>query len=147
MDAVRFPGSVKCKRPRMTDRSGRTWDQCAVVDAAGVKLTGYLDTSWGHYFYFMDGEQWRKARVDKFMTGFDNTADFSAHVKAKSIRVKPEHIQEQHSEGEDGYWIELKKGWCWAGDYEGCVHCIHEPTKTKALREKVQRCNCKSCQS
>ena len=72
----RFRGSVKCKRPRMTDHRGRTWDQCDVIDAQGVKLTGYLDTTWGHFFYFFTGTEWPKASIDRFMQGRDNTADF-----------------------------------------------------------------------
>ena len=73
-----YPGSVACNRPKMSEHRGRTWDYCTVIAIDDSKVDGYLDTSWGQWFYFKPfGEtQWRKARVDRFMTGVDNTADF-----------------------------------------------------------------------
>ena len=75
-----FPGSTKCKQPKMSDHRGATWDSCKVIDVKGNTHNGYLDTSWGNYFYFMEGTLWRKARIDKFMDnnspGLQNIADF-----------------------------------------------------------------------
>lgn len=75
-----FPGSSKCGRPKMSDHRGATWDSCRVIDINGADHNGYLDTSWGQYFYFMEATLWRKARIDKFMdnnsTRNHNIADF-----------------------------------------------------------------------
>lgn len=73
-----FPGSMKCHRPKMRDHRGATWDQHKIIDAKGGEHTGHLDTSWGQFFYFPHDGQWRKARIDRFMNGSDNTADFSS---------------------------------------------------------------------
>jgi hypothetical protein len=72
-----FPGSVKCAKPRMRDHRGATWDFHTIIDTKGNRHTGYLDTSWGQYFYFQYGTQWRKARIDRFMNGSDNTVQFT----------------------------------------------------------------------
>jgi hypothetical protein len=80
-----FPGSVKCKKPRFSNRSGKTWDACEVIDVNGKMYEGWLDTSWGHYFYFRDHKhEWRKAKIIDFM--FDtrsNKADFRPLPKNK----------------------------------------------------------------
>ena len=73
-----FPGSTKCARPKMLDHGGATWDRHKIIDAKCGEHTGYLDTSWGQYFYFPHDGQWRKARIDRFMTGSDNTVIFSS---------------------------------------------------------------------
>lgn len=71
-----FPGSVACKSPKFSEHGGRTWDQCRVVAKDASEHTGYLDTSWGQYFYFRAGGCWRKAKCVDFMGTNDNTADF-----------------------------------------------------------------------
>lgn len=66
---------------------------------------------------------------------------------ATPMKLRKEHIHEQWSEAGsgDGYWISLKTGWKWAGDPLGAVHCIHEDTKTAAMREDVMPCDCDDC--
>jgi hypothetical protein len=51
----------------MTNHRGRTWDQCTVIMPDGSLETGFLDTTWGFYFYFecADG-RWRKGDIHKF---------------------------------------------------------------------------------
>jgi hypothetical protein len=75
----------------MTGHRGATWDRCTVIDVFGVEISGYLDTSWGLYFYFpygQDGDScyhWRKAKNDIFMNSphfdYSNTADFRIKTK------------------------------------------------------------------
>lgn len=64
-----------------------------------------------------------------------------------SRKLAREHIEKEWSEAglDDGYWVSLKRGWCWAGDPLGSVHCIHEPTRKAAMRERVRKCNCQDC--
>ena len=71
-----YPGSVKCRKPKMKDTSGRTWDCCKIFALDGTEHEGFLDTSYGHWFYFKDGDQWRKAKIDVYMSGLENVADF-----------------------------------------------------------------------
>lgn len=61
------------------------------------------------------------------------------------IKVLPIHIAEEWDEGEDGYWIQLKKGWKWEGDPIGAVHLIHEPTRKLAHLEQIMPCDCEDC--
>ncbi len=76
MSAI-FPKSTACSRPKMSCHRGRTWDTFTVIDAAGNKLDGHLDTTWGHYFYFRtSADTWRKARVLDYLTGRELVADF-----------------------------------------------------------------------
>ena len=74
---TRFPRSVACKKPTFKDHRGRTWDICDVIAGDGSKHNGWLDTSWGTWFYFEVEGKWRKARCDEFMIYLNNnTADF-----------------------------------------------------------------------
>ena len=53
-------------------------------------------------------------------------------------------IQSEYRE-EGGYWIDLKPGWCWRGEW---THSIVEDTKRQAyrtLRSEVVKCECKEC--
>jgi len=53
----RFPkGIFKSRRPRMTNRRGRTWDRFGLIMSDGSNHTvgAHLDTTWGSYFYFQD---------------------------------------------------------------------------------------------
>lgn len=79
------PGSVACNKPKMRDKNGRTWDQCDVILSDGTKIVGYLDTSWGHYFYFQLEGAWRKGKMDTFdkpTQGFINIFEFPQQKKA-----------------------------------------------------------------
>jgi len=68
----------------MSDKNGRTWDQCKVILTDGREITGYLDTTWGHYFYFdlasgvrkMSRKDWRKAKIDVFFLDKELVAKF-----------------------------------------------------------------------
>lgn len=72
-----FPGSVACKPPKFSEHRGRTWDKCDVIATDGSRHDGWLDTSWGMYFYFRADGAWRKAKCDDWMASLDcNTADF-----------------------------------------------------------------------
>jgi hypothetical protein len=83
IQAPPFPGSTKCKEPKRTDCSGRTWETCDVIDAMGVLHVGYLDTSHGHFFYFPWNGTWRKASIDVYMDTVDlrNVADFRKRLE------------------------------------------------------------------
>lgn len=52
----------KCKRPKIRDYAGRTWSRLnKKID--GVEVEFYLDTTWGHYMYFIHADTWRKIPV------------------------------------------------------------------------------------
>lgn len=76
-----YPRSVKCKRPKFRDNvGGRTWDLCVVIDGNGSKCDGWLDTTWGQYFYFVQyvtptQYEWRKAKLSLF-DAKENVFDF-----------------------------------------------------------------------
>lgn len=74
-----YPGSIKCQKPKMSS-SKATWDSCIVVGVDGKEIEGYLDTTWGHYFYFNTEDGWRKAKIDQFMSGSENKAIFKYDV-------------------------------------------------------------------
>lgn len=61
------------------------------------------------------------------------------------MKINQEHIKEEHSEGENGYWIILKPGWKWNGDPMGSVHAIHESTKRQAWKQAIVPCDCQDC--
>jgi hypothetical protein len=72
-----FPGSVACRRPRLSEHRGRMWDECDVIATDGSRHRGFLDTTWGTWFYFQVAGAWRKAKCDDWMPSLDdNTADF-----------------------------------------------------------------------
>jgi len=51
----------KCKKPLFKDIHGRTWDSSdALINNDKVQF--YLDTSWGHYVYFVLNSQWYKVK-------------------------------------------------------------------------------------
>lgn len=78
----KYPNSVKCKKPRFKSHRGRTWDNCKVIDIDGVENKGWLDTSWGEYFYFVDNNGfWRKAKLQLF-DNIDLCFDFRLLNKA-----------------------------------------------------------------
>lgn len=80
---MKFPmGILRCRRPKMRDYAGRTWDQCRVTLPDGTITEGYLDTSWGHWFYFQHGGQWFKGRIDVHMQGSNNDVDLRAKMTA-----------------------------------------------------------------
>lgn len=59
-------GIHKCRKPKMRDYAGRTWDQCEVLLPDGSKAVGHLDTTWGTRFYFEHDGAWRCGNIDKF---------------------------------------------------------------------------------
>ena len=60
----------------MSDRKGATWDRCKIILEDASEIVGYLDTSWGQYFYFQHGGSWRKAKIMHHMNGRENDVDF-----------------------------------------------------------------------
>ena len=59
MNRPSFPvGIRKCKRPKMADHRGRTWDVCTVILPDGLEINGYYDTTWGERFYFQYAGSW-----------------------------------------------------------------------------------------
>lgn len=62
----------------------------------------------------------------------------------KLHKLTRKHIASEYADS-DGYWIDLKKGWKWSGDPLGCVHGIHEDTRSTAHSECVMPCNCEAC--
>ncbi len=64
--------SVKCSRPKMNDRRGRTWDQGTII-IDGKEKTVYLDTTWGFYCYFVENGQWYKIKM--FASSFEPNYD------------------------------------------------------------------------
>lgn len=60
---------IKCKKPKMSNHRGRTWDKCDLIFQDGTVGEGYLDTTWGSYVYFHDNVmvQWYKFEFSKFM--------------------------------------------------------------------------------
>ena len=62
----------------------------------------------------------------------------------KAHKLTRAHINRAYHDS-DGYWIELRRGFKWAGDAVGCVHAIHEDTREEACSEMVMRCECKEC--
>lgn len=61
-------GCTKTARPKMTNHRGRTWDSWKLLMPDGRESFGFLDTSWGENFYWMDtrGGCWMKAKIDAF---------------------------------------------------------------------------------
>lgn len=61
--------AIKCKRPKMTERRGRTWDFGSIVIGEWV-FRAHLDTTWGIYCYFVyphavsTEESWYKIKMD-----------------------------------------------------------------------------------
>lgn len=53
---------AKCKKPKMTDHRGRTWDH-GYIWIDGEKIKVWLDTTWGDYLYFIYKDEWRKVRM------------------------------------------------------------------------------------
>jgi len=51
----------KCKKPLFKDIHGRTWDSSKAL-INGIEVQFYLDTSWGHYVYFVLMNQWYKVK-------------------------------------------------------------------------------------
>lgn len=48
----KFPKRIiKCKKPKMSDYGGRTWDSLTIIMPDGIEGTGYCDVTWGEYFY------------------------------------------------------------------------------------------------
>lgn len=86
-----YPGSIKCKKPKMTDRNGRTWDYCKVIFTDGTEHEGYLDTTWGHYFYFhIMGEkfstsEWRKMKHEDFPSDGSSLVNIFDFRKLKKL--------------------------------------------------------------
>lgn len=60
------------------------------------------------------------------------------------MKLTRKHIAHEYADN-DGYWIELKRGWKNASDPVGVLHTIREDTKKAAYRETVIPCDCKDC--
>lgn len=49
-------GIIRVNQPKMTNVRGRTWDKLSVTLLDGTKVHGWMDFTWGRYFYFqLDG--------------------------------------------------------------------------------------------
>jgi len=60
---VKAPVNIpKCKKPKMSDHRGRTWDVGKII-IDGVKTEVLLDTTWGEYLYFVYNNAWHKVRM------------------------------------------------------------------------------------
>ncbi len=59
--------ATKCKRPKMSEHRGRTWDHGHIA-IDNEEKTVYLDTTWGFYCYFCENGQWYKIKMmnDRF---------------------------------------------------------------------------------
>ena len=80
-----YPYSVKCKRPRFGKGNGKgTWDYCKVIDINGKEIEGFLDTSYGQYFYFNPANMWNGWRKTSF-DHFDDTELIFDFREAKPI--------------------------------------------------------------
>lgn len=76
-----FPGSISIKiPPTFSNRNGKTWDRIGVFDTTGNEHIGFLDTSWGLYFYFKYNNKWRKALVNPIFDDNKFAADFGKKV-------------------------------------------------------------------
>lgn len=64
-----LPGVRACKRPKMSNHRGRTWDQATVTLPGGEQVTCYTDTTWGARFYFPFGDRWYSAPVNYQICG------------------------------------------------------------------------------
>lgn len=52
----------KCKKPKMSDHRGRTWDTGKlIINEKETKV--WLDTTWGEYIYFQIESNWYKVRM------------------------------------------------------------------------------------
>jgi hypothetical protein len=76
-------GISKCRRPKMTNVRGRTWDQCELVLPDGTETKAYLDTTWGTYFYFQTGEDWHCGKIDAFKVDDDRTLKIDLRQAAR----------------------------------------------------------------
>lgn len=72
---------IKCHKPKMSDHRGRTWDSISVILPNGQQINGYLDTTWGHYVYFVMDNHWRKVSLDHF--GSEYKIDLRGRVSSK----------------------------------------------------------------
>jgi len=55
---------IKCKKPTMRDYGGRTWDSfMTIILLDGSETQGFLDTTWGNYVYYHNGEHWYKVNL------------------------------------------------------------------------------------
>lgn len=59
-----FICAIKCKRPKMKDHRGRTWDHSEKFIVNNQEMSGFLDTTWGEYIYFTIENQWYKVSLD-----------------------------------------------------------------------------------
>lgn len=53
---MKYPGTFKTKRPKMSDHAGRTWDCWDLILPDGSLGEAWLDTTRGEYFYFRSVE-------------------------------------------------------------------------------------------
>ena len=59
-------GILKCVRPKMKTHRGRTWDTVDIILLDGSTIQGFMDYTWGWYFYFKIEDQWYKGKNSEF---------------------------------------------------------------------------------
>lgn len=84
-----FPvGIHKTKHPKMKNHRGRTWDTGKCILPDGIETDGWLDTTWGEYFYFIHENQWYKGSIvdyDKTGSGWSLIFDLRPKITIDKI--------------------------------------------------------------
>lgn len=91
-------GCQKTAKPKMAAHRGRTWDSWKLLLPDGRETFGYLDTSWGDNFFWMDPRHgyWMKAKIDDFKIENGGSPFFDLREQrygvqiGQKVRLKPE---------------------------------------------------------
>jgi hypothetical protein len=74
----------------MTNVNGRTWDICRVHLPNGSDIKGFMDTTWGEYFYFtLDDNQWYKGSISKFESFDVSKFEFAHQICTLDLTLHP----------------------------------------------------------